>query len=264
MTFTVAEPSQMIYSEYVQGLSLPSQLITLRVPQLGEGKILMDLDLSLAKAWIDRQLGGPGMVPTERDEPTSIEGALILRLLDLLLDAMSEAWSNVAEISPRVDGDILLTPTMLKIAPPSDVVAVLSFEVRYDVGRSAESIGIPQSAPMSICIPHSTLEPVLTRLSATSWYEKSTKSIDLTGRDDLSATLQGVEVPVTAILGGVELSVDELASLKPGDIIRFAERADDPIRLSVMDQAMAWAVPGRVGDRVALRLLTPLQHLMEA
>jgi flagellar motor switch protein FliM len=88
--------------------------------------------------------------------------------------------------------------------------------------------------------------------------------VDLTGRDDLSATLQNVEVPVTAILGGVELSVDELASLKPGDVIRFAERADHPVRLSVMNQAMAWAVPGKVGDRVALRLLTPLQHLMEA
>jgi flagellar motor switch protein FliM len=62
----------------------------------------------------------------------------------------------------------------------------------------------------------------------------------------------------------VELSVDELASLKPGDVIRFGERADHPVRLSVMDQAMAWAAPGKVGDRVALRLLTPLQQLMEA
>ena len=153
---------------------------------------------------------------------------------------------------------------MLKIAPPTDVVAVISFEVRYDVGRSAESIGIPQTAPMSICIPHSTLEPVLPRLSATSWYAQAQKTVDLTGRDDLTATLQNVEVPLTAVLGGVELSVDELSSLKPGDVIRFGERADHPVRLSVMDQAMAWAVPGKVGEKVAVRLLTPLQHLMEA
>ena len=264
MTLTVADPAQMIYSEYVQGLTLPSQLITLRVPQLGEGKILLDLDLALAKAWIDRQLGGPGMIPVEREDPTPIEGALILRLLDDILEALAEAWSNVAEISPRVDGDILLTPAMLKIAPPTDVVAVISFEVRYDVGRSAESIGIPQTAPMSICIPHSTLEPVLPRLSATSWYAQAQKTVDLTGRDDLTATLQNVEVPLTAVLGGVELSVDELSSLKPGDVIRFGERADHPVRLSVMDQAMAWAVPGKVGEKVAVRLLTPLQHLMEA
>jgi flagellar motor switch protein FliM len=62
----------------------------------------------------------------------------------------------------------------------------------------------------------------------------------------------------------VDLTVDELAGLKPGDIIRFAERIDQPVRLSVMDQAMAWAEPGRVGDHVAMRLLTPLQQMMEA
>jgi flagellar motor switch protein FliM len=264
MTLTVAEPTQMIYSEYISGLTLPSQLVTLRVPQLGEGKVLLDLDLALAKAWIDRQLGGPGLLPAEREEPTAIEGALILRLLDDLLEALSEAWSNVAEISPRVDGDIALTPAMLRIAAPSDVVAVLSFEVRYDVGRSGDSIGIPQSAPMSMCIPHSTLEPVLPRLSATSWYATAHKSVDPAGRDDLTASLQNVEVPLTAVLGGVELSVDELSSLKPGDVIRFVERADHPVRLSVMDQAMAWAVPGKVGEKVAVRLVTPLQHLMEA
>ena len=264
MTVALADTSQMIYSEYVAGLALPSQLITLTVPQLGGAKMLMDLDLSLAKAWIDRQLGGPGLLPAEREELTPIESALILRLLDDVLETLAEAWSNVTEMTPRVDGDPQLLPTMLRVAVPSDVVAVLAFEVRYDVGRTAESIGVPQSAPISICIPHSTLEPVLSRLSATSWYEKSQKSVDTTGRADLTATLQNVEVPVTAILGGVELSVDELASLKPGDVIRFGERADHPVRLSVMDQAMAWAVPGKVGDKVALRLLTPLQQLMEA
>jgi flagellar motor switch protein FliM len=268
LSVTLADTSQMIFSEYVAGLTLPSYLVTLRVPELdpdaGKGKMLLDLDLPLAKAWIDRQLGGPGMLPVEREEPTGIEGALILRLRDEVLEALGEGWSNVAQITPQVFGDPDLTPTMLRIAAPSDVVAVLAFEVRYDIGRTAESIGIPVSAPMSICIPHAMLEPVLPRLSASSWYAQAQSTVDTTGRADLTATLQNVEVPLTAVLGGVELSVDELASLKPGDVIRFGERADHPVRLSVMDQAMAWGVPGRVGDRVALRLLTPLQQLMEA
>lgn len=102
------------------------------------------------------------------------------------------------------------------------------------------------------------------RLSATTWYAQQKSVTDDTSRGEIASTLQGVEVPLTAVLAGVELSVDELASLKPGDVIRFGERADHPVRLSVMDQAMAWAAPGRVGDRVALRLLTPLQQLMEA
>jgi flagellar motor switch protein FliM len=267
LTMVLGEPSQMIFSEYLAGLTLPTQLLPLASPQL-TGPMLLDLDLTLARAWVDRWLGGSGEIPSERVEPSVIESALITRLLDELWSELTEAWSSVAEVTvgPHAGLSPVLTPAQLVRFPvsPSDVVAVLQFEVRYDIVRGTDALPIPQSAPMSICIPHSTLEPILGRLSSASWYEKTTKTVDLTGRDDLSATLHNVEVPVTAILGGVELSVDELASLKPGDVIRFAERADHPVRLSVMNQAMAWAVPGKVGDRVALRLLTPLQHLMEA
>jgi flagellar motor switch protein FliM len=267
LTIALGEPSQMIFSEYLAGLTLPTQLLPLASPQL-TGPMLLDLDLTLARAWVDRWLGGSGEIPAERMEPTTIESALITRLLDELWSELTEAWSAVAEVTvgPQAGASPVLTPAQLVRFPvsPSDVVAVLQFEVRYEIVRGTDTMPIPQSAPLSICIPHATLEPILGRLSSTSWYEKTTKAVDLTGRDDLSATLQNVEVPVTAILGGVELSVDELASLKPGDVIRFGERADHPVRLSVMDQAMAWAAPGKVGDRVALRLLTPLQQLMEA
>jgi flagellar motor switch protein FliM len=267
LAVVLGEPSQMIFSEYLAGLTLPAQLLHLASPQL-PGPMLLDLDLPLAKAWVDRWLGGSGDIPLERQEPTSIESALITRLLDELWPELTEAWSQVADVTvgPAPGASPVLTPTGLVRFPvsPSDVVAVLQFEVRYEVARARDALPVPQSAPMSICIPHATLEPILPRLSSTSWYEKSQKVADAVGRADLTATLQGVEIPVKAILGGVELSVDELASLKPGDVIRFGERADHPVRLSVMDQAMAWGVPGKVGDRVALRLVTPLQHLMEA
>ena len=49
-----------------------------------------------------------------------------------------------------------------------------------------------------------------------------------------------------------------ISELRPGDVIRFDEHFDEPVLLAVSDQAQAWAIPGRVGDRVALRLVTPL------
>jgi flagellar motor switch protein FliM len=263
LTVTLADTSQMIYSEFMAGLTLPTQLAVLHSDQLA-GPVLLDLDLALAKGFIDRWLGGPGVIPTEREEPTAIEETMIARLIAELTPAWIEAWSQVTELTLHPVLETPLTPNLLRIAAPSDVVAVLSFEVRYEIGRTTEAIGVPVSAPVSICIPHASLEPVLSRLSATAWYAQAQRTQDVTGRADLAASLQGVEVPLSAVLGGVELSVDELASLKPGDVIRFGERADQPVRLSVMDQAMAWGVPGRVGDRVALRLLTPLQQLMEA
>lgn len=259
----LTETSQMIYKEYLLGLDLPTMLVTLRAPQL-PGNMLMDIDLALLLAFIDRLLGGQGLLPAERREPTKlIEKPLILRFIDEIVESMKEAWESVAEITPFLPVEPDFTPAMLQIAAPSDVVVLLSFEVRYEVDMGGVA-PIPQVARMSLCIPHDVLAPVLPLLSATNWYAKAEKTVDEAARTEIEASLQNVEIPVTAILGGVELTVDELAGLKPGDIIRFAERIDQPVRLSVMDKAMAWAQPGRVGDHVAMRLLTPLQQLMEA
>jgi flagellar motor switch protein FliM len=264
VTFTLADTSQMIFDEYVSGLTLPTQLVVLQADQLG-GPFLLDLDLGLAKGWIDRLLGGEGRLPTERREPTSIESALILKLVDDLLPAITEGWSQVETVTPVV-AETALRPDLLRVAAPSHVVAVLTYEVRYTIEQGGEGNrrSEVQVSSMSMCLPNATLEPILSRLSATAWYAQNDKGTDGVGAAEIADALQGVEVPLTAVLAGVELTVDELAGLKPGDVIRFGERADHPVRLSVMDQAMAWAVPGKVGDRVALRLLTPLQHLLEA
>jgi flagellar motor switch protein FliM len=262
VTIALADTSQMIYDEFISGLTLPTQLVPMQAPQLG-GPFLLDVDLPLSLAWIDRMLGGSGMLDPDRRShvPTNIEAGLFLKLVDEVVPAITEGWSTIEPVSPKV-GEPALGPSLLRIAAPSDVVAVMTFEVRYEIKTAQETK--TQAASMSICLPYATLEPVLSRLSATAWYAQADRGVDGQGRPELISTLQGVEIPLTAILGGVELSVDELAGLKPGDVIRFGERADHPVRLSVMDQAMAWAMPGKVGDRIALRLLTPLQQLLEA
>jgi flagellar motor switch protein FliM len=248
VTLTLADTAQMIFDEFIAGLSLPTQLVVLQAPQLG-GPFVLDLDLGLAQGFIDRLLGGAGRIPAERREPTTIEHALILRLIDELLPAITEGWAHMEKVTPTV-GETALGPSLLRIAAPSHVVAVLTYEVRF----------AGQSESLAVCLPHATLEPVLPRLSATAWYAQVEAGTDNEAdRSAISHTLANVEVPLNAVLGGVELSVDELATLRPGDVIRFAERADQPVRLTVMDQAAAWAMPGRVGDRLALRLLTPMQ-----
>ncbi len=127
---------------------------------------------------------------------------------------------------------------------------MLTYEVRF----------AGQTAPLTLCYPHATLEPLLPRLSATAWYAQPDRGVDRTAdQAELVAALQSVEIPVSATLGGAELSVDDLIGLQPGDVIRFDDRVDQPIRLSVMDEARAWAIPGRIGDRVALRVVSHLQ-----
>ena len=248
VSITLADTAQMIFDEYVGQLVLPTQLVVMHADALG-GPFVIDFDLGLAFAAVDRTLGGPGRIPSERREPTNIESDLIDRMVSDLPPSIAEGWGHLQSMSVRIS-ETALGPALLRVVAPSHVVAVLTYEVRF----------AGQTAPLTICYPHSTLEPLLPRLSATAWYSQLDKASDSgTGQGDLVATLQTVEIPLVALLGGVELSVESLVDLEPGDIIRFDERADRPLRLSIMDQAQAWALPGRVGDRLALRVVSPLQ-----
>jgi flagellar motor switch protein FliM len=238
----------MIFDEYVNGLTLPTQLVIMAADSLA-GPFLLDFDLGLAYACIDRLLGGAGRIPQDRSEPTAIETELIGRLIGDIIPAISEGWAHLLPVDARVT-ETALRPDLLRVAAPSHVVAVLTYEVRL----------AGQTAPLTICYPHPTLESLLPRLSASAWYSKTERGIDQkVEAAGLAEVLQAVEVPVAATLVGAELTVDELVGLKPGDIIRFDDRFDQPIRLTVMDEARAWAIPGRIGDRVALRIVSHLQ-----
>ncbi len=246
----LAGTDQLIFDDYVTQLSLPTELVVMNSTGLA-GPFMVDVDLGFAQASVDRLLGGPGRIPSERNEPTPIEADLIARVVGHLPHALNEGWSHLQALDVSIT-ESALTPILLRIASPGEVVAVLTYEVRF----------AGQTAPMTICYPYATLEPLLPRLAATMWYaQRRHVAGDSSAREILENEVRSVEISVAASFRAVDIPVEALTELRPGDVIRFDEHFDEPVLVAVSDQAQAWAVPGRVGDRVALRLVTPLQPM---
>src|ERR1035437_7688478 len=243
----LAGTDQLIFDDYFGQLRLPTPLVVMVSPGLG-GPFMIDMDMGFALAAVDRLLGGPGRIPAERNEPTPIEADLIARVVGHLPHALNEGWSHLQTLDVSVT-ESALTPILLRIAAPAEVVAVMTYEVRF----------AGQTAPMTICYPYATLEPLLPRLAATMWYaQRRAVSGDAAVREILENEIRGVEISVAASFRAVDIPVEALSELRPGDVIRFDEHFDEPVLVAVSDQAQAWAIPGRVGDRIALRLVTPL------
>jgi flagellar motor switch protein FliM len=246
----LAGTDQLIFDDYVTQLSLPTELVVMASEGLA-GPFMVDVDLGFALAAVDRLLGGPGRMRSERSEPTPIEADLIARIVAHLPHALNEGWSHLQTLDVSVT-ESALTPILLRIAAPADVVAVMTYEVRFG----------GQTAPMTICYPYSSLEPLLPRLAATMWYsQRRAASGNSSIRDILENEVRAVEIPVAASFRAVDIPVEALTELRAGDVIRFDEHFDEPVLIAVSDQAQAWAIPGRVGDRMALRLVTPLQPM---
>ncbi len=244
----LAGTDQLIFDDYVNQLTLPTQLVVMASTGLA-GSFMVDMDMGFALAAVDRLLGGPGRMPSDRHEPTPIEADLIARIVAHLPPALNEGWSHLQTLDVLVT-ESALTPILLRIAAPAEVVAVMTYEVRF----------AGQTAPITICYPYASIEPLLPRLAATMWYAQRRQVAGSTGvRDTLENEIRSVEIQVAASFRAVDIPVEALSELRPGDVIRFDERFDEPVLIAVSDQAQAWAIPGRVGDRVALRLVTPLQ-----
>jgi flagellar motor switch protein FliM len=247
VTIQLASCEQMIFDEYLAGLDLPTQLVVLRAGPL-TGPMLLELDLRFAFAGIERMLGGHARAAAERREPTAIESVLIRRLIDDIVPSVSEAWSHLANFPIDVL-ETALSPALLRVTAPSEVVAVVTFEVRF-AGRAAT---------FAVTYPHAAIEPMLPRLSATLWYAQSDRDGETAAaRPLIEDALGRIEIPVTAVLGTVEIPVETLADLQPGDVIRFEENADAPITIRISDHVRAWGIPGRVGDRLAIQIVAPL------
>src|SRR5512140_865754 len=246
----LAGTDQLIFDDYLSQLSLPTQLVVMASSGLN-GPFMIDMDLGFALAAVDRLLGGPGRIPSERGEPTPIETDLIARVFGHLPHALNEGWSHLQALDVNIT-ESALTPILLRVASPSEVVAVMTYEVRF----------AGQTAPMTICYPYNTLEPLLPRLAATMWYSQRRQAAgSSSSREILESEIRSVEIPLTATFRAVDIPVEALTELRPGDVIRFDEHFDEPVLIAVADQAQAWAIPGRVGDRVALRLVSPLQPM---
>jgi flagellar motor switch protein FliM len=246
----LAGTDQLIFDDYVTQLSLPTQLVVMASPGLG-GPFMIDMDLPFALAAVDRLLGGPGRIPTERSEPTPIEADLIARIVSHLPHALNEGWSHLQSLDVAVT-ESALTPILLRIAAPAEVVAVMTYEVRFG----------GQTAPMTICYPYAALEPLLPRLSSTMWYaQRRQVAGSASVREVLEYEMQSVEISLAASFHSIDIPVEALTELRPGDVIRFDEHFDEPVQITVSDQAQAWAIPGRVGDRIALRLVSQLQPM---
>jgi flagellar motor switch protein FliM len=246
----LAGTDQLIFDDYLSQLSLPTELVVMTSSGL-TGPFMVDMDLGFALAGVDRLLGGPGRIPSERQEPTPIEMDLISRIVAHLPHALNEGWSHLQTLDVSVT-ESALTPILLRVASPAEVVAVMTYEVRF----------AGQTAPMTICYPYNTLEPLLPRLAATMWYaQRRQLPNDSSAREILEGEIRSVEIPIAASFRAVDIPVEALTELQPGDVIRFDEHFDEPVLIAVADQAQAWALPGRVGDRVALRLVSPLQPM---
>ena len=204
--------SQMTYQEFVTGLPNPTGCTLFSCEPLA-GNMMIEFNPSVMFPIIDRLLGGGKSGPAIPTRPlTAIEWSLAQAITKRALEDLEAMWSSVRALSLKpVSSES--NPLLIQAMPPNELVVAAVFQAR--VGEA--------SGRVNLCIPYVTIEPLVADVEAHSWYP--TASPTAAPAPAIRGPLTQATVRLTAVLAETSITLRELLSLEPGDLIETRQPA---------------------------------------
>ncbi|GFI16518.1 MAG: flagellar motor switch protein FliM [Lachnospiraceae bacterium] len=237
----VANSETVTFSEFTNSLSNPVILGIVDFRPLS-GNIIIELSANLGYAMIDRMLGGPGVPMEKLRDFSTIEMTILQKIMVVCMDLMREPWKNVIEIDPVMER-IETNAQFAQMIAPSDMIAIVSMEVKIG---DAEGF-------MNMCLPYFTLEDVMDNLNTKYWYSTMQKD-EADYEEHIESLIKRIDVPVKAVLGQSQVSVNDFLHLQIGDIIRLDTNVESEMDVYVGNIKKFTALPGSSKDKYAVRV----------
>jgi flagellar motor switch protein FliM len=240
---SVVSVEQFSYSEFLMSLSDPTAFYALGLAPF-EDLGSLEVNPAIAFAVVDRMLGGSGSGAAPNRALSDIEQNVIDSVVKLLLDALSETWRGITQMTFSVRGRET-RPQMLQVSGPNEVVVMIAFDVRIGTARGM----------MNLCLPASLIEAVGAHFGQ-AWHRQR-REPNAEERLWIRDNLARVPVEVTALLQA-RLRTSDLVALKVGDVLTLGVPAEAPIGLDVGDtpkyKGRLTRHAGRVGVRIDHRI----------
>ena len=240
----VATCEQMTYGDFVSGLPNPTSFNLISADAL-QGQMCLEISPLIIYPIIDRLLGGTSSELFIPQRPmTLIETRLIESVTNHGLTALREAWESVRELNFEITATES-NPQLVQIVPPNEVVVVVGLEMKLS----------NRAGTMNLCIPYNVIEPVMEDLSTQNWFSVGSDSNSARSRTLIEGSLTRASVAVSGILAETTMTMRDLASLSPGDLILTEKSTSDPAVLCVEGQKKFLATVGTCRKKRALKIL---------
>jgi len=240
----VISVNQLTWSNAHGQVPARSIACTVDVAPLGT-RMLLSTEMNLVLSAIELLLGGSGTtVPRER-RLTDIDWALARHFLDRVLAQLSVVFADLAELELSANALDMHVDTA-QTAPVSEPTLAFTIEARMD----------RESATIALLLPHAAIAPVIDRLTAR---EDGDAVGDAHTADAVRSAVGRVEMTVRAEVASVELPIEEVLALQPGDVLRLDGRADAGVTIYAGDVPVHRGMPGRSGGRRAVQVTHRLE-----
>ena len=233
------------YMEY--NYALPDMLFTsvLDMSCL-KGSLLLDVSNPITFALIERMFGG---VIDVREVPqrefTEIETSMMERIIKRIVPLFQEAWSATQNVTVSIR-QIETNTRFIKAVAMDEVVAVLVLSVKLNTVEGTVTCCIP-------CVGIAkTLDEMLAAQAGSVHKEEDVDEGAAAAQKSMLKQLHGSSIECSAVLGSTTISMQEVLSLQPGDVIRLDQRVGTPVIISVNGKNWFYGEPGVKRNKLAV------------
>lgn len=238
----VVNSEVVIYSEFSNALSNPVLLGVVGMDPL-MGNVIMEMASNLGFAIVDRLLGGVGNSLEKERDFSEIELSILERVFTICVNLLHEPWENVVEITPRLNR-IETNSQFAQIISPSETIAIVTINLK---------IGDVEGL-MNICLPYTTLEPVMDKLNTKYWFSTMKEKDSNSYEAAIENIIDNALIPMKAVLGTSKINVQDFVNLQLGDVIRLDRKVDDELEVYVGNIKKFKALPGYSDNKYAVRV----------
>ncbi len=239
-TLTRGEVESRFFEDFLYSLQNPGVLGAFSLdPLKGSGLFVFDRNLcfGLVEVLFGMSAASDFVLPDR--EVTAIEANILRSLLSEACRVFNRAFAALDTITSsiyRVDTN----PRMVNILAPDTEVIQVSFKVEL-AGLEGEIL---------LVIPYFSLEPYKDKLrDGGLQLDEEKKENKWAGM--LEKELKEMEIPVSAVWGELQLTIQEILSLEAGDIVGFDYDEDMPIEIVAGRKTKFRGQPGvRSGKKV--------------
>ncbi|MGN6124025.1 MAG: flagellar motor switch protein FliM [Sphingomonas oligoaromativorans] len=210
-----------------------------------KGGMLIAIQPEYVSRLVDSFYGGTGAVGAvvaRKREFTAAEERLLARLTDAITGAVVESWSEI----------VPLEPMLASRETNSGYASLVRGDESVVVQRFTISGGGPGKTSMDLVFPLTAMRAHEGQLAAKVHAEAG--PVDSEFRYRMARALEGVSFPVRSVVARPTLSVSELMSLKPGDVIPITLSPRVP--LIVGNRRLAEGTIGEQEGRAAFQIET--------
>ncbi len=203
-------------------------------------RLMLSLEPALILGAIELLLGGSEPSEVRERRMTDIDFALARHFTDRMCAQLSVIWTDVAavELSVAALESHLETAQMVSVSEPT---LTFMMEARF-AGTSTTA---------ALLLPWSAIAPVADRFGASDDApNRGAEEIERVRR-----AVGGVDMTVRAEVASIELPIEQVLALQPGDVLPLAAPAEAGVTLYADKVPVHRAKPGRSGSRRAVQVV---------